>query len=164
LQRHFARFGLALADYGPLFEHLDAEHHNKERVKIPLAPANLHWCSDAALEILADYSARYVAPMHMHLVALSRPPIKRNMRAAAAGARHSTTSTASLDKAGINDDRDMLREMRMVLRIQASPVCRASHVSACRRSAPCLRTPISSACASPACRRSDCPRMAATAW
>ena len=60
MQRHFARFGLALADYGPLFEHLDAEHHNKERVKIPLAPANLHWCSDAALEILADYSARYV--------------------------------------------------------------------------------------------------------
>ena len=37
-------------------------------VKIQLAPANLHWCSDAALALLADYSARYWAPMHMHLV------------------------------------------------------------------------------------------------
>ena len=68
LQRHFARFGLSLADYGPLFEHLHVKHHNKERVKIQLAPANLHWCSDAALEMLADLSARYEAPMHMHLV------------------------------------------------------------------------------------------------
>jgi hypothetical protein len=68
LQRHFARFGLDLADYGLLFEHLHAAHHNKERVKIQLAPANLHWCSDAALEMLAGLSARYEAPMHMHLV------------------------------------------------------------------------------------------------
>jgi cytosine/adenosine deaminase-related metal-dependent hydrolase len=58
LQRHFARFGLSSADYGALFEHLHAKHHNKELVKIQLAPANLHWCSDAALEMLADYSAR----------------------------------------------------------------------------------------------------------
>ena len=33
-----------------------------------MAPANLHWCSDAALEMLADLSPRYAAPMHMHLV------------------------------------------------------------------------------------------------
>ncbi len=46
----------------------DAKHHHKERVKIQLVPANLHWCSDAALEMLADFSARYEAPMHMHLV------------------------------------------------------------------------------------------------
>src|SRR6516225_5996923 len=68
LQRHFARFGLSLADYGPLFEHLRATHHDKERVKIQLPPANLHWCSDAALEMLADLSARHEAPMHMYLV------------------------------------------------------------------------------------------------
>jgi hypothetical protein len=68
LRRHFARFGLSLADYGPLFEHLRATHHDKERVKIQLQPANLHWCSDAALEMLADLSARHEAPMHMYLV------------------------------------------------------------------------------------------------
>jgi hypothetical protein len=32
------------------------------------APVNLHWCSDAALEMIADLSARGEAPMHMHLV------------------------------------------------------------------------------------------------
>jgi cytosine/adenosine deaminase-related metal-dependent hydrolase len=68
LQRHFARFGPNLADYGPLFEHLRATHYVKERVKIQLAPANLRWCSDAALDMLGDLSARYEAPMHIHLV------------------------------------------------------------------------------------------------
>jgi hypothetical protein len=38
LQHHFARFGLSLADYGPLFEHLHARHHNKERVKAEFRP------------------------------------------------------------------------------------------------------------------------------
>jgi 5-methylthioadenosine/S-adenosylhomocysteine deaminase len=69
LQRHLARFPLTLADYAALFEHLHAKHHNKERVKIQLVPANLRWCSDTALEMLADYSARWEAPMHIHLVA-----------------------------------------------------------------------------------------------
>src|ERR1700737_4848372 len=68
MERHFARFQVSVADYGALFEQLHAKHHDKERVKIQLAPANLHWCSDAALTMLADYSARYQAPMHMHLV------------------------------------------------------------------------------------------------
>jgi cytosine/adenosine deaminase-related metal-dependent hydrolase len=68
LERHFARFEVSLADCGALFEQLHAKHDNKERVKIQLAPANLHWCSDAALAMLADYSERYDAPMHMHLV------------------------------------------------------------------------------------------------
>jgi|SRR5208282_208664 len=45
-----------------------ANHHNKGRIKIQLAPANLPWCSDRALEMLADLSTRYEAPMHMHFV------------------------------------------------------------------------------------------------
>ena len=68
MDRHFARFQVSLADYGALFEQLHAKHRDKERVKIQLAPANLHWCSDDALTMLADYSERYDAPMHMHLV------------------------------------------------------------------------------------------------
>src|SRR5260370_19652557 len=54
MERHFARFQVSVADYGALFEQLHAKHHDKERVKIQLAPANLHWCSDAALTMLAD--------------------------------------------------------------------------------------------------------------
>jgi 5-methylthioadenosine/S-adenosylhomocysteine deaminase len=178
LQRHFARFGLSLADYGPLFEHLHATHHNKERVKIQLAPANLHWCSDTALEMLADYSARYEAPMHMHLVetAYQKEYARRRGggtaldyidrfgflgprltlghgvwlneadidRVAATGTHicHNCSSNfrlrsgvaplnafekrgintaIGLDEAGINDDRDMLQEMRIVLRAHRVP-------------------------------------------
>ena len=178
LQRHFARFGLSLADYGPLFEHLLATHHNKERVTIQLAPANLHWCSDTALEMLADYSARYEAPMHMHLVetAYQKEYARRRGggtaldyidrfgflgprltlghgvwlnevdldRIAATGTHicHNCSSNfrlrsgvaplnafekrgintaIGLDEAGINDDRDMLQEMRMVLRAHRVP-------------------------------------------
>jgi 5-methylthioadenosine/S-adenosylhomocysteine deaminase len=68
LAKHFARFQLPATDAIALFEHLHAKHHNKDRVKIQLAPANLHWCSDAALEILAECSAKHDVPFHMHLV------------------------------------------------------------------------------------------------
>jgi 5-methylthioadenosine/S-adenosylhomocysteine deaminase len=178
LERHFARFEVSLADYGALFEQLHAKHDNKERVKIQLAPANLHWCSDAALMMLADYSERYDAPMHMHLVetAYQKEYARRRGggtaldyidrfgflgprltlghgvwlneadldRIAASGTHichncssnfrlrsglaplnsleHRGINTAiGLDEAGINDDRDMLQEMRMVLRAHRVP-------------------------------------------
>ena len=33
-----------------------------------MAPANLHWCSDAALTRLAETSRQYDVPLHMHLL------------------------------------------------------------------------------------------------
>ena len=148
---------------------------NKRRVKIQLAPANLHWCSDEALRALRDRSRKYNVP-HAHAPAW-RPPTRRNMRGAAAAARRSDyierfgllgpqpdagprrlaergrhraaggdrhlhlpqllarisvcargvaplnvfeaggiNTAMGLDEAGINDDRDMLQEMRLVLR------------------------------------------------
>ena len=68
LAKHFGRFQLSAQDTISLFEHLHAKHHNKERIKIQLAPANLHWCSDDALTMLADCSERYGVSLHMHLV------------------------------------------------------------------------------------------------
>jgi cytosine/adenosine deaminase-related metal-dependent hydrolase len=178
LERHFARFPLSLADYGAVFAHLRTTHHEKDRVKIQLAPANLHWCSDQALEMLADCSARYQAPMHMHLVetAYQKEYARRRGggtaveyidrfgflgplltlghgvwlseadldRITATGTRicHNCSSNfrlrsgvaplnafeergidtaIGLDEAGINDDRDMLQEMRMVLRAHRVP-------------------------------------------
>jgi cytosine/adenosine deaminase-related metal-dependent hydrolase len=178
MERHFSRFQVSLADYGALFEHLHVKHREKERVKIQLAPANLHWCSDAALTMLADYSQRYSAPMHMHLVetAYQKEYARRRGggtaldvidrfgflgprltlghgvwlneadldRIAAAGTHicHNCSSNfrlrsglaplnafekrgintaIGLDEAGINDDRDMLQEMRMVLRAHRVP-------------------------------------------
>src|SRR6202035_2743723 len=145
---------------------------------IQLAPANLHWCSDDALTMLADYSERYDAPMHMHLVetAYQKEYARRRGsgtaldyidrfgflgprltlghgvwlneadldRVAATGTHicHNCSSNfrlrsglaplnlfekrgintaIGLDEAGINDDRDMLQEMRMVLRAHRVP-------------------------------------------
>jgi cytosine/adenosine deaminase-related metal-dependent hydrolase len=42
--------------------------NTRERARIQLAPVNLHWCSDEALEALRDWSAKYQVGMHMHLV------------------------------------------------------------------------------------------------
>src|SRR6266496_3263501 len=44
MQRWYDRFQLSLQDYIGLFESLYGRHQNKSRVKIQLAPANLHWC------------------------------------------------------------------------------------------------------------------------
>src|SRR5229473_562058 len=68
MQRWYDRFELSLDDYLALFEGLHARHHNKRRVKVQLAPANLHWCSDEALTRLAETSRKYNVPLHMHLL------------------------------------------------------------------------------------------------
>ncbi len=59
---------IPLEDYFALFESLHREHAGKERVRVQLAPANLHWCSDRALGMLRDHAARYHVPLHMHLL------------------------------------------------------------------------------------------------
>jgi len=67
-QRWFERFQLTLDDDIELFEGLYDRYRNARRVKVQLAPANLHWCSDAALARLADCSRKYGVPLHMHLL------------------------------------------------------------------------------------------------
>jgi 5-methylthioadenosine/S-adenosylhomocysteine deaminase len=178
MKRWFERFKTSLDEAMGMFESMRAAHHNKSRVRIQLAPANLHWCSDRALGILSDASKKYDVPMHMHLVEtayqkeyawrrgectaleyidrfdmvgprltlghgvwLSEKDIDR-----LAGARgcvcHNCSSNfrlrsgvaalnrfeaagintaIGLDEAGINDDRDMLQEMRLVLRAHRVP-------------------------------------------
>jgi cytosine/adenosine deaminase-related metal-dependent hydrolase len=59
---------IPLGDYFSLFEALYREHNHKERVRIQLAPANLHWCSDKALAMLRQYASQYQVPLHMHLL------------------------------------------------------------------------------------------------
>ena len=178
MQRWFERFQLSLDDYIALFESLYGRHHNKRRVKIQLAPANLHWCSDAALGRLADTSKKYGVPMHMHLletayqkeyakrrgggtaveyidkfgllgpqmtlghgVWLSESDIARvaetgtcvchncssnfRLRSGVAALNvleaNGVNTAIGMDEAGINDDRDMLQEMRLVLRAHRVP-------------------------------------------
>ncbi len=178
LQRHFARFKTGLDDTMGLFRNLYRQHSAKPRVKIQLAPANLHWCSDKALTALSDASAKYNVPIHMHLVEtayqkeyawrrgkcsaleyidrfgmvnerltlghgvwLNESDIDRlavaggcvchncssnfRLRSGVAALnvfeRKGINTAIGLDEAGINDDRDMLQEMRMVLRAHRVP-------------------------------------------
>ncbi len=178
MKRWFERFQLSMEDSVDLFKNLHASHHAKRRVKIQLAPANLHWCSDAALTVLSDLSRSYDAPLHMHLVetAYQKEYARRRgdctavdyierfglltsnltlghgvwlnesdigkLAAAGSCVCHNCSSNfrlrsgvaplnrfeavgintaIGLDEAGINDDRDMLQEMRLVLRAHRVP-------------------------------------------
>ena len=143
-----------------------------------MAPANLHLCSDRALEMSGEYAARYDVPMHMHLVesafqkqyaewrtgttalthlhslGLLGPRMtlghgvwltSEDIELAARTGTHICHNCSSnlrlrsgvaplnrfeesgihvaigIDEAGINDDRDMLQEMRMVLNLHRDP-------------------------------------------
>lgn len=178
LAKYFERFQLDADDAIALFASLHGKHNQKDRVRIQLAPANLHWCSDRALELLAETSQRYDSPLHMHLVetAYQKEYAKRRgggtavdhiARFGLLGPRmtlghgvwlneddiaqiadtgtnicHNCSSNfrlrsgiaplnrfeaagvnvaIGLDEAGINDDRDMLQEMRLVLRAHREP-------------------------------------------
>ena len=58
----------------PIEEHLQffgdlwERWNSRDRTRIQLAPANLHWCSDEALRALQDYAVKYRVGMHMHLI------------------------------------------------------------------------------------------------
>ena len=178
MQRWYDRFQLSLDDYIALFEGLYGRHHNKRRVKIQLAPANLHWCSDDALGRLSDTSRKYGVPLHMHLLETAYQKEYARRRGGGTAVEHinrfgllgpqmtlghgvwlneadihrlAETGTSvchncssnfrlrsgiaalnvleaegintaiGMDEAGINDDRDMLQEMRMVLRAHRVP-------------------------------------------
>jgi 5-methylthioadenosine/S-adenosylhomocysteine deaminase len=169
---------IPVEDHLGLFVDLWERWNHQERVRIQLAPANLHWCSDEALTALREYAAKYRVGMHMHLVetAYQKEYARRrtgttaacylenlgllgpNMtlghgvwlteadieRVAATGTMicHNASSNLrlrsgvaplnhwmargvrvamGLDEAGINDDRDMLQEMRLVLRLHRIP-------------------------------------------
>lgn len=148
------------------------------RTRIQLAPANLHWCSDPALESLQTYSTKYGVGMHMHLLETIYQKVYAQNRSGKSAVRHlydlgmlgphltlghgvwlteedidlvAETGTMichnassnlrlqsgiaplnyyskkgvvvgmGLDEAGINDDRDMLQEMRLVLKLHRVP-------------------------------------------
>jgi cytosine/adenosine deaminase-related metal-dependent hydrolase len=179
MQRWYDRFQLSLDDHIALFENLHGRYQSRKRTKIQLAPANLHWCSDAALQRLGETARQYDVPLHMHLVetAYQKEYARRRGgggtavdyldrfgllgprmtlghgtwlnehdidRLAETGTRvchncssnfrlrsgvaalnaleaQGVTTAIGMDEAGINDDRDMLQEMRLVLRAHRVP-------------------------------------------
>jgi 5-methylthioadenosine/S-adenosylhomocysteine deaminase len=171
---------IPLEDHLRLFEDL-WEHggrNRRGRMRVQLAPANLHWCSDEALRALRDYSEKYGVGLHMHLVETAYQKEYARRRSGTTAVRHlhglgllgprltlghgvwlteddsdlaAETGTMichnassnlrlrsgvaplnaftargirvalGLDEAGINDDRDMFQEMRLVLRLHRVP-------------------------------------------
>ena len=178
LGAHFKTQVVPLDEQFELFEELHQRFRHDARVRIQLAPANLHWCSDGALERLGECAATHGVPMHMHLVetpyqkayarrrgggtafgyieALGLTGPKMTLghgvwlnledieKVASTGTRichncssnlrlrsgiaplnvfaeHGVPVAIGMDEAGINDDRDMLQEMRLVLKLHREP-------------------------------------------
>jgi len=59
-------------DLMAFFTRLTRAHAAHDRVRINLAPANLHWCSDDALGLIFDTARQAGAQIHMHLVETER--------------------------------------------------------------------------------------------
>ncbi|MCU4178873.1 amidohydrolase family protein [Bosea sp. BH3] len=186
LEAYFARFTLPLSEQVAIFDELLHRHGEGERIRVQIAPANLHWLSDAALETTAELAGRTNLPVHMHV--LETPYQKAYAQKRAGGSAlayldrfgllgphftighgvwmseadialvaergacicHNCSSNFRLksgtapvnrflaraipvaigiDEAGINDDRDMLQEMRLVLRAHREPGIEAPHPS-----------------------------------
>jgi cytosine/adenosine deaminase-related metal-dependent hydrolase len=149
-----------------------------ERVRIWLAPTNLHWCSDGLLRRVKELAARHGVGIHIHLLETVYQKLYAHRRfgvsavrhlhdlgflgpevtlghgvwlteedidlVAAAGTAICTNASSNLrlqsgiaplnawaarglpvamgiDEAGLNDDRDMLQEMRLVLKLHRVP-------------------------------------------
>lgn len=171
-------FALPLSDQIGVFRSLRDIWADTPGVAIQIAPSNLHWLSDAALEQAAQLSAETGAPMHMHLL---ETPYQKTYAARRTGGSamayidrlgllgpkmtigHGTWMTPDdlallaergaclchncssnlrlksgrldlnavlaagvpcalgIDEAGINDDRDMLQEMRLAMTLHRPP-------------------------------------------
>ncbi|MEM6434140.1 MAG: amidohydrolase family protein, partial [Cyanobacteria bacterium P01_D01_bin.115] len=72
----------------------DWEGKGCDRIRLQLAPANLHWCDDEALTQQNAYAQKYGVGMHMHLL---ETPYQMEY----AKRRTGTTAVKHLNKLGI---------------------------------------------------------------
>jgi cytosine/adenosine deaminase-related metal-dependent hydrolase len=178
LMAHLKAQSMPFADFLTLFETLKAENAGERLTRIQLAPANLHWCSDEALQTLDATARKHGVPMHMHLLETAYQKEYARRRTGKTAVRHlhdlgvlgphltlghgvwltaedadiaAETGTCichncssnfrlrsgvaplnlyeakgmtvgmGLDEAGLNEDRDMLQELRLVLRAHRTP-------------------------------------------
>lgn len=171
-----------------IFQTLYDRYNGEERVKIQLAPVNLHWCSDAAIARTTELARKHRVPMHMHLLETPLQKEYARRRTGTTAVRHLQTLGAlgpdmtlghgvwlteddirlivesgtrichncssnlrlrsgvaplnvfrasgvpvalGIDEAGLNDDRDMLQELRLVLRLHRTPGLDEREVPSC---------------------------------
>ncbi|MCI5076155.1 amidohydrolase family protein [Oricola sp.] len=59
-------------DYMDFFEAMRTRHAGDDRIRMSLAPANLHWCSDESLQLIFETARKHGASIHMHLLETER--------------------------------------------------------------------------------------------
>ena len=175
--KHFKQQTLEFNDFINLFDHL-CKYNKNPKVRIHLAPANLHWMTDEGILALNEKAASAGVPMHMHLLETPYQKEYAFKRTGSTAVKHlndlkvlgphmtlghgvwmteedidicADTGTCichncssnfrlrsgilplmelqkrgmtvgmGMDEAGINDDRDMLQEMRMALTVHRIP-------------------------------------------
>jgi cytosine/adenosine deaminase-related metal-dependent hydrolase len=93
---YFDRFTLSLQDQVAVFEALHREHGGDPLIRVQVAPSNLHWLSDRALEAAGEMAERADVPMHMHLL---ETPYQKAYATKRTGGRLWPISTASASPA-----------------------------------------------------------------
>lgn len=94
MRAYFQRFALPLEEQFAVFETLRAETGADPLIAVQLAPSNLHWLSDRALERAAEVSSRHGVPLHMHVL---ETPYQKEY----AGRRTGGSALAHLDRFGL---------------------------------------------------------------
>ncbi len=182
----FQRFTVPLSDQVAVFDELLARHGKGDRIRVQIAPANLHWLSEKALETTGELQRRTGLPVHMHVLETPYQKAYASKRTGGSALAHldklgllgphftighgvwmseadielaaergvcvchncssnfrlksgmapvnrflarGVPVAIGIDEAGINDDRDMLQEMRLVLRAHREPGIDAPHPS-----------------------------------
>jgi len=178
LKKYFESFSLSISEQLEIFNILTEQHAKNNLIEIQLAPSNLHWLSDKALETISKAAIDTGAKIHMHLLetpyqaeyarrrtgqsaleyidkfGLLGPQLtighgvwmteddvdllaerggclchncSSNLRLKSGKADLSSFLSKNIpialgiDEAGINDDRDMLQEMRLAYTLQRRP-------------------------------------------
>ena len=178
LKKYFESFSLSINEQLEIFDILTKQHAKNNLIEIQLAPSNLHWLSDKALETISKVAVDTGAKMHMHLLetpyqaeyarrrtgqsaleyidkfGLLGPQLtighgvwmteddvdllaesggclchncSSNLRLKSGKADLSSFLSKNIpialgiDEAGINDDRDMLQEMRLAYTLHRPP-------------------------------------------
>ena len=178
LKKYFESFSLSISEQLEIFNILTEQHAKNNLIEIQLAPSNLHWLSDKALDTISKAAIDTGAKIHMHLLetpyqaeyarrrtgqsaleyidkfGLLGPQLTighgvwmteddADLLAESGGCLcHNCSSNLRLksgkadlssflskhipialgiDEAGINDDRDMLQEMRLAYTLHRRP-------------------------------------------
>jgi cytosine/adenosine deaminase-related metal-dependent hydrolase len=87
---------IPLADHLTIFTTLWERYgrNQAERIRIQLAPGNLHWCSDEALAAIVDHADRHRVGIHLHLLETAYQKEYARRRAG-------TTAVEHLDRRGL---------------------------------------------------------------